>query len=290
MSALEGVRRLATRIAAFVVNDRRPVPHLGEQWLNRMTWQIVRRNRVAGLRPHYVWGLLQAAALGKTLGHTAVTALELGVAGGRGLMAMEAAADEVSDCVGVGVIVYGLDTGAGLPPSRDPRDLPNLYAAGEYRMDEAALRARLHQARLVIGPIRETASQVLAGLSAPIGFISCDVDLYSSTVDSFPILEAPGAVLLPRVQMYFDDVLGLTFSDWNGERLAIREFNERQPSRKIDAVHGLRYQMPWPLSTGQWCEKMYLLHIFDHVDYCTKDHLIPDAQLPLDRPKASRLT
>ena len=81
-------------------------------------------------RPHYGHGLLQAAILARKLGHSAVTAIEFGVAGGAGLIALENHAEQVRKETGIRVVVYGFDTGSGMPSPVDYRDIPYLWEAG----------------------------------------------------------------------------------------------------------------------------------------------------------------
>ena len=64
-------------------------------------------------RPHYAFGVHRAAQLAKALGHEAVTVIEFGVAGGRGLLALEKLAAIMSREIGIRVDVAGFDTGVG---------------------------------------------------------------------------------------------------------------------------------------------------------------------------------
>jgi hypothetical protein len=78
------------------------------------------------------------------------------------------------------------------------------------------------------------------------------------------LLEAPADRFLPRVLCYFDDTLGYPWGDSNGERLAIREFNERSKTRVIDRLEGMRYMIPPSEAIARWVEALYLLHVLDH--------------------------
>jgi len=136
-------------------------------------------------RPHYAYCLLSAARLAKRLGHRRLSAIEFGVAGGRGLLALERHAVAVEKITGLQIEVYGFDSGAGLPEPRDYKDLPYHFKASFYRMDRPALEARLQRARLVIGDVRETCRSFFSQYApAPIGCIFNDLDYYSSTRDS----------------------------------------------------------------------------------------------------------
>ena len=241
-------------------------------WLNWLLQTSVRESQ-GRLRPNYTWALLHAGNLAKSLGMRRISAIEFGVAGGNGLVALEGAAELVEEKIGVTVDVYGFDTGAGLPPPLDYRDLPNLYKESAYRMDVDALKKRLHRAELVLGLVEETVPKFITSSPAPIGFMSIDVDYYTSTMDVFKLLECGQDLLMPRIHCYVDDTIGFTFSEYTGERLAIAEFNDSHPMRKISPIFGLKYLLPKPYSADAWCEQMYIAHVFDHDLYGRTDGL-----------------
>jgi hypothetical protein len=229
-------------------------------------------------RPQYQWGTLCAAALAKALGHDRVSVVELGVAGGNGLIELERVAADASAASGVVVEVHGFDSGVGLPKPTDYRDLPQMWDEGAYGMDEAALRRRLTTAHLHIGPVAETVPAFVAGGPAPIGFISFDLDLYSSTRDAMALFDADTSAVLPRVVCYFDDIIGFSHSDFAGERLAIAEYNADHEARKISKIYGLRYILDidrW------WTEMMYMWHDFGHPRYCEFDGTNVLREIPL---------
>jgi len=220
------------------------------------------------IQPWYAYGIYNAAMLAKALGLAAISVIELGVAGGRGLVAMEKLAEEIEREVDVRIAVYGFDSGAGMPPPTDFRDLPHVWGAGFYTMDEPALRARLERAELLIGDVADTVPQLLArdGL-APIGFVAFDLDYYSSTKRSFALFDGPQATRLPRVWCYFDDIAGPEFACMNeyvGELAAIGEFNAEHDTRKIAPLVNLRIERPNP---APWNEQIYVCHDFAHPLY-----------------------
>lgn len=221
-------------------------------------------------RPQYVWGSLLAAHTASALGHPGFTAIEFGVAGGNGLLALERAASTAGELLGVEPEVYGFDTGTGMPPPVDYRDVPWTIGEGWFELDEPALRARLTRAQLVLGPVSETVPDWLRSAHAPIAFAAFDLDYYSATLDAFAVFEAPFERLLPRVVCYFDDIFGLGWSDFAGERAAISDFNAVHPQRKIGRIHGLRYDLPEPQRQLPWHEQMYLAHLFEHPDYAKR--------------------
>jgi hypothetical protein len=281
---LRSLKKLSVRLIAAGLNDRRPQIPYSYGWLNNLCWQLVSRGSAAELRPAYAWGVIQGAALGKALGYERVSVIEFGVAGGRGLVSLESIAQQVSDRFGIGIDVYGFDTGEGLPAVSDLRDLPNLYSGGHYRMNPQELRARLRDARLILGPIKDTIGEFINSPHSPIAFASIDVDLYSSTIDSLRALEGDSSGLLPRVQIYLDDIIGLTFGDHNGERAAVNDFNAANEQRKISPIYGLRFHLPFPLKNMTWSEQMFMAHIFDHPRYANNDGLIGVTHAPLGAP------
>ncbi len=193
--------------------------------VNRYTNQLAARD--GRQRDAYTWCTLHAARLARHLGQERITVVEFGVAGGKGLLALEQAARWAEECYEVAVDVVGFDSGLGLGAPKDARDLPNIWSQGDFVMDEGRLRAQLERAELVLGWVADTLPAWLGRDPAPVGFCAFDVDQYRATVDALQILQAPLENLLPRVHCLFDDVLGYTFGDRNGERLAIHEFNER---------------------------------------------------------------
>jgi hypothetical protein len=234
-----------------------------------------------GFRVPYAWGMLQGASLASALGVSRVSVIEFGVAGGNGLVAMEKIAERIEQLLKVRIYVYGFDTGVGLPEVTDYRDVPNLASTGLYVMDEAKLRGGLRRSRLILGDIADTVAEYLVSKPAPIAFIACDLILYTSTANALRVLDAEETMLLPRVHCDFDDVLGFTYGDHNGERLAIHEFNAAHPKRKISPIYGLRHYVPARCFNDMWVEKVWIAHIFDHSMYGKRDNLVKQHNLTL---------
>lgn len=233
--------------------------------------------------PHYAYGVYWSAVLASRLGIPKITVVEFGVAGGRGLISLEAASGEIGAHVGVEIDVVGFDAGTGMPAPVDYRDLPHIWGQGFYKMDEAGLRARLRKAALVLGEVATTVPAWLQTNPAPIGFIAFDLDYYSSTVAAFRIFDGPAATRLPRIPCFFDD-LGCTnigfMNAWVGEHLAIDEFNAAHPDKKIGRIEQLRINRPrWE----NWQERLYAFHDFSHQLYTR--HVLPSGarhtQLPM---------
>ncbi|HEV2349356.1 MAG TPA: hypothetical protein VG028_05850 [Terriglobia bacterium] len=224
-------------------------------------------------RPHYAYGVYYAADLAKRLGISAISVIEFGVAGGRGLLALESIAGTVTKYSGVSIDVVGFDGGLGMPEAVDYRDLPYVWGKGFYTMDENKLRSRLSpRTELVIGDVAETVPAWLTGKPkdrAPVGFVAFDLDYYSSTKKALSVFEGSRHELhLPRVYCYFDDIMWPHHACHNpyiGELCAIREFNQSHEMLKLCPIHMLRHMRVHP---DAWTEQMYVLHDFKHPFYC----------------------
>jgi len=276
------IRRAVRDFTSWLYRDDEPPRHLlfddfAYPELNLHVSAMLRE----GLRAQYGWGAVHAASLAASLGYDRVSLLEFGVAGGNGLIALERIADRVERLFPVKIEVYGFDTGAGLPQVADLRDGPNMASPGLYRMDPDKLRSELHRAQLVLGNIKDTIGRFVASSPAPVGFLACDLVLYSSTVSCLRLLDAPDAVLLPRIVSYFDDVLGFSWGDCNGERLAIHEFNAAHETRKISPLYGMKHYVPPECFHDMWVDKYWMTHIFDHPKYAMRDHLVKQHNLAL---------
>lgn len=219
-------------------------------------------------RPNYLAGVLAAADQARRENVTEISVIEFGVAGGNGLVALQEYAQAVEQETGVRICVFGFDTGVGLPSlCEDYRDHPDQWRVNDYKMDVAGLRRRLtSRTELCLGQIADTVPRFVKARHPPVGFISCDVDLYSSTRDALGILALPGKRMLRRVFMYFDDIDFVFNHEFAGEWLAIREFNDANPLTKIDRWHGIKKGRPF--SDQSWLDKMFVAHDLDAINRC----------------------
>jgi hypothetical protein len=245
------------------------IPRVRDFWTKRELGSLETRVRFDAIeQPWYAYGVYASAVLAKRLGIPAISAIEFGVAEGRGLVKLERLAQRIGDEVGVRIATFGFDSGEGMPPPVDYRDLPHVWGRGDYKMNPDALRARLTSARLVIGDVARTVPETLAsGALPPVGFVSFDLDYYSSTKAAFRIFEGAHKNRLPRVQCYFDDISWPDFgclNEYVGELLAIREFNDEHPKMKICPIAGLRTQRQRPAA---WNEQIFVCHDFEHPLY-----------------------
>jgi hypothetical protein len=244
----------------------------------RARWDISRR-------PQYLLGMFTGAELARQSGVRAISAFEFGVAGGYGLVSMQDDALAVARDTGVAIRVFGFDCGTGLPPPlADYRDHVDIWRAGDYPMDEAALRRRLRpETKLILGDVVQTVPEFFSsGNIPPIGFVSIDVDLYSSTQAALKLFVAKGSRMLNHVPMYFDDVDMVYTHRRGGELLAIDEFNLDNDSIFIDRWRGVETDRPFP--EAPFLKRMYLAHHLAGITTCAAAKATrPPERLPLER-------
>ena len=219
-------------------------------------------------RPHYLAGVLAAADMAKAENIKEISVFEFGVAGGSGLVRLQEYAQMVEEQTGVNIHVFGFDTGEGLPLlCNDYRDHPDQWRVSDYKMDVPKLRERLTpRTGLYLGNITDTLPDFVAKGHPPVGFIACDVDLYSSTRDVLKIFTLPGRKMLRGVFMYFDDIDFVFNHQFAGEWLAIDEFNEANALVKIDVWRGIRKERVF--FDEPWLDKMFIAHDLDAINKC----------------------
>lgn len=218
-------------------------------------------------RPHYGYCLYHSALLAKRLGYDKVSAIEFGVAGGNGLIAIEKNVKEIEKELDIKFEIYGFDIGSGLPEPQDYRDLPYWFKGGFYEMDKRKLLEKLTISKLVIGNVKETCRNFLEEYKpAPIGCVFHDLDYYSSTRDALDLFDGPENYFLPRIFCYFDDIIGGDidlYNDFTGERLAINEFNKNHNHKKI----AMNYHLVSKRPETQWRWHIFVYHDFLHKHY-----------------------
>jgi hypothetical protein len=218
-------------------------------------------------RPHYGHCLFEAAKLAARLKYPKISAIEFGCGGGNGLLSAETHIMELEKLFPIKFELYGFDSGKGLPVAKDYRDFPYYFNSGQFKMEVDQLRSTLRRAEIVVGNVSDTCKTFFDKYNpAPVGCIFNDLDYYSSTKDSFNIFDAENRYFLPRVFMYFDDIIGdntWLSSEFAGELLAIEEFNLNNSSRKIAANRA----MPASYPDQWWAYQIYIYHDFQHPRY-----------------------
>lgn len=221
-------------------------------------------------RMHYAYCIYAAALEAKALGYPSFSVIEFGVAGGSGLVNCEFHAKEISKILDIEIEVYGFDSSEGLPEKNmGYKDMVHIWPGGSYHMDRKLLEDRIQFAQLVIGDIEKTTEDFFERYSpAPIGSILVDVDYYSSAIHVLRFLEKPDAYFLPRVQMYFDDII--PEYECQGENLAIKEFNLRNENIKIS---------PEKMYYSGYRERTKICHRFLHEKYNDSAGVLFDQKL-----------
>lgn len=226
-------------------------------------------------REAYACGILASADYALENNVKKVAIIEFGIAAWNGLLNMCYIADKVSKLTGVEFLILGFDTVMGMPPPTDYKDHPEKYFTGDLPpIDSQKLVDSLPvNSRLILGNINDSIKDFVQYCKCPIGFVSVDVDYYTSTADCLNVFNLPSDNYLPYVFTYFDDVYNIDHNDFCGKLLAISEFNLNNEYRKITKATLLNSSRIFRRSP--WTHQIYLTHIFDHthrtVDYIQKN-------------------
>lgn len=288
-------------LTSLILTDSRVLVLRLLRKLNLISWHAAAIQGISKKFPYYEYGLQAACEEASALGYEGITAIEFGVAGGNGLLALANAARQCEKIFGLKVQVVGFDSGQGMPEHQGYRDVPHMWSLGDFKMDKSRLREALGgQAQVILGNVSDTAHWWLESQAAflglqgensamvlgagsdlyldstielkfdlPIGFVSFDLDYWSSTKSALAVLG--DGFTLPRVRAYFDDLD--TISTQTGEWLAIDEFNSQDDSRFISDC---ATSSP---SWITWAHKQKVFHNYAHPNYT--DPLFKSLELPL---------
>ena len=219
-------------------------------------------------RDYHAYALLKSALYAKSMGYKGISCIEFGVASGNGIINILKISEHVTKLSGVDIRIYGFDTSTGLPLALDYRDNPDKWRAGDYPMPKAEELSKIvgEKGKLYLGLIKDTLEVFRDEMDKdyPIGFISFDVDYYSSTKDAMKLIDLGPDFFIPIVHCYFDDCYGSMFAnEFCGELLAIKEFNQENDMKTIvkDRVVKKAHSQ---IDFQDFFEKMYFLHFFDH--------------------------
>ena len=236
-----------------------------DSWVDRYGDFRTREQYSLISRANYLYGMLRAADVAKYFGKKGVTVIEFGVASGAGLLNMANLAPIIETETGIKLRIVGFDTGQGLPAVHGYKDHPELWNPGDFATEDrdTLVRKLGDRAEIVWGDIANTIDPFIETVdpSAPLGFISVDVDLYSATKVALRCLESHPEKYNPAISMYFDDVSFFFANKWAGELAAIAEFNDEHKLRKIDHDRSLPGRR---VRGAQWYSAMYVCHILDH--------------------------
>ena len=217
-------------------------------------------------RQPYAFGLKEAfrrISLGN-FNTKKILILEFGVASGAGLFNLQFIANRLSKIYNIDYEVIGFDTGKGMPLASDYRDHPEKYKGGDFPPLNLTEDKLPKKTKIFYGDIKDTVHFIKnkLGENDAIGFISIDVDYYSSTVSCLEALKFESSSYLPSTIMYFDDINNPDHNEFCGQLLAITEFNKANQYRKISKMTQLRN---WRyFKDALWLDQMYFLHVLDH--------------------------
>jgi hypothetical protein len=217
--------------------------------------QFAKSVRAGELGPRREYSLSLAHGVFQALccGYKKITAIEFGVAEGDGLRQLSTVAEYLQKEFQMEIQVIGFDTGTGLPDVDDYRDHPEIWSQGEYCMNQDSISLP-PSTRLILGDVKDTIFEFVKTFDGIIGFVSIDLDLYSSTKSAMPLFEMPAERYLPATPVYVDDINTIiTYNPWCGEPLALTEFNNNHTFRKFEEKN-----VCWKI------QNFHVFHVLDH--------------------------
>ena len=214
-------------------------------------------------RQPYAFGLKTAFEQCVSEKSSKVLILEFGVASGAGLYNLAEIASKLSKLYNIDYEVIGFDTGKGMPSPIDYRDHPEKYREGDCPPLNLDIEKLPSKTKVYYGEVSETLKNFDRDLAdgSKIGFVSIDVDFYSSTKDCLEVFTYKQSAYLSKTVVYLDDVNNTDHNDYCGELLAVNEFNIRDIPRKIVKMAQLRnYRF---FKNALWLDQMYYMHVLD---------------------------
>jgi|TARA_B110001452_G_C15185018_1_gene411589 hypothetical protein len=216
-------------------------------------------------KPHYESILYEACLEAKKLGINNVTTLELGVAGGNGIMALEKYKKKIEKVLDIKIDIYGFDTGTGLPETENVNeDLPFFWRSDQYKIDKDDLEKRI-SSKIFYGDVKDTVDDFVKVNKNKICCIFFDLDLYTSTKNFLNQVPKIKDQLLPRVLCYMDDVYVPEnyINQFNGVFKAIDEFNNANDKFKLGCSVDHHKSFKFPLAKTS----IYTLHSLENELY-----------------------
>ena len=209
-------------------------------------------------RPWYRHLLYRAFIESKKLNYTKCTIIEFGVGKGDGIRVLEKISSNIKKKFNFEINIIGFDS-LGLKNLTDYKDVKFKWKEGLYSSDEKNLK-NFKNAKIIIGDVKDTLSSLNKSLQfdSPISGLIFDLNLYTSTVSALEIFNINDKYLLPRIDCYFDDSNTI---EYIGERLAIKEFNNKNINKKISQ----NPQIKTLDNINGWA--FYEFHNFQHNDY-----------------------
>ncbi len=215
-------------------------------------------------RPHYETILFESCLEAKKLGYDEVAVLELGVAGGNGIISLENYKKKIEKICNIRINIYGFDTGEGLPEPDNKYDLPFHWKKGDFKIDKKKLESKI-SSKIFYGNIKDSIDTFIQENPKNIICIFFDMDFYSSTKNFLDQLNKIEKYLCPRVYCYFDDIFNPNHwvNEHVGEELAIKEFNNINKDFKLGLSLDNINDFKFPLGKSH----LFMLNNFNHKDY-----------------------
>jgi len=216
-------------------------------------------------KPHYESILYEGCLEAKKLGIKKVSALELGVAGGNGMVSLEKYKKKIQKVLDIEIDIYGFDTGYGLPKTENVNeDLPFFWRSDLYKIDKEALEKKINS-KIFFGDVKDTVDDFIKTNKSKVSCIFFDLDLYTSTKNFVNQIPKLSDHLLPRVLCYFDDVYVPEnyINQFNGVFKAIEEFNKSTEKFKLGYSVDHHKNFKFPLAKSS----IYTLHSFENELY-----------------------
>ena len=212
-------------------------------------------------KPHYESILYEACLEAKKLGINSVSVLELGVAGGNGILSLEKYKKKIERVLDINITISGFDTGSGLPETGKDEDLPFFWRSNLYKIDKEALEKKINS-KIFYGDVKNTVEDFAKINQNKICCIFFDLDLYTSTINFLNQIPKIKDHFLPRVLCYFDDVYVPEnyINQFNGIFKAIDEFNNKFSEFKLGYSVDSHKNFKFPLAKSS----VYTLHYFKH--------------------------
>ncbi len=214
-------------------------------------------------RPHYETIMLEICREAKKLGLNEISVLELGVASGNGIISLENYKKKIEKFLDIKITIFGFCSSDGLPASDLKEDIKYLWKDGQFKTNKETLKKEIN-CKIFYGDIKDTVNDFLLTNPKNISVIFFDMDYYSSTKKFLDQIDSLKDVLSPRVLLYFDDLyFDYNITEFNGEMLAINEFNYKNKNFKIGSYIDHICDFRFPLAKNL----LKTLHNFNHPNY-----------------------
>ena len=221
-------------------------------------------------RPGYSYGIVNAVIQAKSLGYSSMSVLEFGVASGEGIKVMQKIQNDILKEYNFEIFIYGFDSSTGLPKSTNIKDQVYFWKESMFiNSNSDYSKIENNQTKIIIGNVENTASTFIDKFKPPvIGFISFDLDFYTSTIGAFSLFNKTYINnFLPRVECFMDDTASYNYLSANsqtGVLKAISEFNKNDEEIQILQKVGIGRSRK--VISG-WFDACFVIHFFSHEKY-----------------------